>query len=165
MSPATETPRLFGTDGMRAPFGEHPLDRDTVTTLGWQLGRTLAAATPSPLVALGGDTRDSTVTLCRWLVAGLSAAGARVDYLDTIPTPGVAWAVRALGAQAGITVSASHNPWPDNGIKLFDAAGRKWSPAAEAAIERRLAEPAPGSLDDGELTLDRAGYESYVHFL
>jgi phosphoglucosamine mutase len=165
VSAPTDTPHLFGTDGMRAPFGEHPLDRDTVTTLGWHLGHTLREAAPSPLVALGGDTRDSTVTLCRWLVAGLTAAGARVDYLDTIPTPGVAWAVRALGAQAGITVSASHNPWPDNGIKLFDADGRKWSPAAEAAIERRLAEPAPGPLSDGKLAVDRAGYESYVRFL
>jgi phosphoglucosamine mutase len=161
---AATTPHLFGTDGMRAPFGEHPLDRDTVTTLGWQLGRTLRESHADPLVALGGDTRDSTLTLCRWLVAGLTAAGARVDYLDTIPTPGVAWSVRSLGAQAGITVSASHNPWPDNGIKLFDAEGRKWSPEAEAALERRLAEPAP-PLPEPELTVDRAGYESYVRFL
>jgi phosphoglucosamine mutase len=157
-------PRLFGTDGMRAPFGEHPLDRETVTTLGWQLGRTLAAKTAAPLVALGGDTRDSSETLCRWLLAGLTAAGARADYLDTIPTPGVAWAVRQLGAQAGITVSASHNPWPDNGIKLFDAEGRKWSPQAEAALEAQL-EDSPGDLAEPPLVVDRAGYESYVGFL
>ena len=164
MSGGAGTPHLFGTDGMRAPFGEHPLDRATVTTLGWQLGRTLRTGGESPLVTLGGDTRDSTETLCRWLVAGLEAAGVRVDYLDTIPTPGVAWAVRALGAQGGITVSASHNPWPDNGIKLFDAEGRKWSPEAEAALEARLSEPAP-PLAEPELTLDRAGYEAYVRFL
>jgi len=166
-------PRLFGTDGIRAPFGEHPLDRATVVALGRELGLTIAGDVRSPLasaplVVLGGDTRDSTATLCHWLAAGLTDAGARVDYLDTIPTPGVAWAVRALGAGAGVTVSASHNPWPDNGIKLFDEAGRKWSPAAEAALERALERHlAEGSRDVAEpsLNVDRRGYEAYVGFL
>jgi len=161
-------PRLFGTDGIRAPFGEHPLDRETVVALGRELGLVLAAEASAPHVALGGDTRDSTETLCRWLAAGLLDAGARITYLDTIPTPGVAWAVRALGARAGVTVSASHNPWPDNGIKLFDEAGRKWSPAAEAALERALERHlAEGSRDATEpvLHVDRSGYEAYVGFL
>jgi phosphoglucosamine mutase len=159
------TPQLFGTDGIRAPFGEAPLDRATVVTVGYQLGRALAEqAAAAPHVVLGGDTRDSTLTLCQWLAAGLHASGGRVTYLDTIPTPGVAWAVRALGADAGVAISASHNPWPDNGIKLFDARGRKWAAAAEAALEQRFAEGAPA----GELPLlevDRAGYEAYVGFL
>ena len=161
-------PRLFGTDGIRAPFGEHPLDRPTVVALGLELGRTLAAESSAPHVVLGGDTRDSTITLCHWLAAGLGGAGARVTYLDTIPTPGVAWAVRALGARAGISVSASHNPWPDNGIKLFDAQGRKWAPAAEATLERAMEERVRSGLPElaePALTVDRAGYEAYVAFL
>jgi phosphoglucosamine mutase len=168
VSTAADQPQLFGTDGIRAPFGEHPLDRPTVVALGLELARTLAAASAAPHVVLGGDTRDSTITLCHWLAAGLAAGGARVTYLDTLPTPGVAWAVRALGARAGVSVSASHNPWPDNGIKLFDSAGRKWAPAAEAALERALEERRragqPASTEPA-LTVDRAGYEAYVAFL
>jgi len=163
MSAADES-RLFGTDGMRAPFGEHPLDQPTVLATGFHLGRTLAAAGSGPRVVIGGDTRDSTETLCRWVAAGLAEAGAIVDYVDTIPTPGVAWAVRALGARAGVSVSASHNPWPDNGIKLFDENGRKWAPQAEEALEQRLAEGAP-ELDSPPLRVDRDGYEAYVAFL
>ena len=161
-------PRLFGTDGIRAPFGEHPLDQPTVVGLGRALGRTLAADGDSPLVVLGGDTRDSTATLVGWLAAGLASTGARLEHLDTIPTPGVAWAVRALRGSAGISISASHNPWPDNGIKLFDADGRKWSPAAELALERALegaADLAPDELRSRVVPVDRAGHEAYVAFL
>lgn len=96
----------------------------------------------SPLVVLGGDTRESTPTICRWLAEGLTAGGARVQHAGVIPTPGIAWLVRDLSAAAGVVVSASHNPWPDNGIKLIDPQGFKWSEAAEAALERRL-EAAP----------------------
>jgi phosphoglucosamine mutase len=158
-------PQLFGTDGIRAPFGEPPLDRETVRTVGYQLGRTLAERTAAaPHVVLGGDTRDSTETLCAWLAGGLQAAGARVTYLDTLPTPGVAWAVRGLRADAGVSISASHNPWPDNGIKLFDADGRKWPSAEEAALEERFAGGAPAG-DPAALSVNREGYEAYVRFL
>jgi phosphoglucosamine mutase len=161
-------PALFGTDGIRAPFGEHPHDRPTVVALGLALGEALARDGASPKVVLGGDTRDSTVTLAHWIGAGLAASGARVDNVDTVPTPAVAWAVRALGARAGVAISASHNRWPDNGIKLFDAAGHKWAPAAEAALERALAErlgEGPPQAHEPALTVDRAGYEAYVGFL
>ena len=161
-------PHLFGTDGIRAPFGEHPLDEPTVTAVGYQLGRALAGGEEPPRVVLGGDTRDSTETLCRWLAGGLEAAGARVTFLDTLPTPGVAWAVRALGAAAGVSVSASHNPWPDNGIKLFDAEGRKWAVEAELALEERLDEGLPAgapAVEATRLEVDREGYEAYVSFL
>ena len=165
MSTRTATrPRLFGTDGIRAPFGEHPLDEPTVTVLGYQLGCTLAQRAEGPRVVLGGDTRDSTETLCRWLAGGLQAAGGHVTFLDTLPTPGVAWAVRGLGADAGISVSASHNPWPDNGIKLFDANGRKWPMEAELALEEKLDEGAP-AVAPPRLEVDREGYEAYVGFL
>jgi phosphoglucosamine mutase len=168
--PSTDDrPRLFGTDGIRAPFGEHPLDRPTVVALGRELGLALAAKSgDEPHVVLGGDTRDSTLTLCGWLAAGLGDAGARITYLDTIPTPGVAWAVRSLGARAGVAVSASHNPWPDNGIKLFDAGGRKWAPAAEAALERALERHQASAArmpESPSLAVDRAAYEAYVRFL
>lgn len=130
---------LFGTDGIRARFGEAPLDRDTVTALAVHLAATLREQSgDSPLVVLGGDTRESTPEICRWLTEGLTTGGVRIQYAGVIPTPGIAWLTRELGAAAGAVVSASHNPWPDNGIKLLDPRGFKWSEEAEAALERRL---------------------------
>jgi phosphoglucosamine mutase len=158
-----DAPLLFGTDGIRAPFGEHPLDRDTVTDLGFQLGSLLREAEPSPVIVLGGDTRDSTPTLCRWLADGLTAAGARCRFLGVAPTPLVAWAVRHLQAACGAAVSASHNPWPDNGIKLFDGRGRKWSSSAEAGLEERLGRPRP-AIAEGSSSLqpEAAMVEAYL---
>lgn len=132
------TPHLFGTDGIRAPFGEPPLDRGTVLTLGWHLGHQLGERYTDPTVVLGGDTRASTPELCRWLTAGLTAAGARVRFLGVVPTPAVAYLAHTLGAAAGIAVSASHNPFPDNGIKLITGRGFKWSPREEAELEERI---------------------------
>ena len=91
-----------------------------------------------PQVVLGGDTRESTAEICGWLAAGLAAGGAAVRYAGVIPTPGVSFLAGELGADAGVVVSASHNPYPDNGIKLLDAQGFKWSEAAEAELEQRL---------------------------
>lgn len=133
-------PRLFGTDGIRAPFGEHPLDRRTVTALGRHLAESLRERTgeSEPQVVVGGDTRESTPTICSWISEGLCAGGADPRYLGVLPTAGIAYLVRSLGTEAGVVVSASHNPYPDNGIKLIDAWGFKWSEAAEAALEARL---------------------------
>jgi phosphoglucosamine mutase len=157
------SPQLFGTDGMRAPFGEHPLDRPTVTALGFHLGQTLGERAPDPLVILGGDTRDSTPILGRWMAEGLIAAGARCRDLGVVPTPAVAWRVRDARAAAGVAISASHNPWPDNGIKLFDAHGRKWAPEREAALEGLLASPAPaGSGSGSRVVRDTDGVEAYL---
>jgi len=91
-----------------------------------------------PLVVLGGDTRESTAEICGWLAAGLAAGGATVRYAGVIPTPGVSFLAGELAADAGVAVSASHNPYPDNGIKLLDGEGFKWSEAAEADLEQRL---------------------------
>jgi phosphoglucosamine mutase len=138
----TFPPRLFGTDGIRAPFGTWPLDRPTVRALGWHLGRLLAqrsAAGESPSVVLGGDTRESTPELVRWLAGGLTAAGAEPRPLGVMTTPGIAFLTRDLAAAAGVAVSASHNPHPDNGIKLLDAGGFKWSRTAEEELEERIA--------------------------
>jgi phosphoglucosamine mutase len=141
MSTTTWTrPRLFGTDGIRAPFGEYPLDRRTVTALGRHLAESLRERTgeTEPQVVVGGDTRESTPTICGWISEGLCAGGADPRYLGVLPTAGIAYLVRSLGTEAGVVVSASHNPYPDNGIKLIDAWGFKWSEAAEAALESRL---------------------------
>jgi phosphoglucosamine mutase len=137
------SPRLFGTDGVRGRFGEPPLDRATVTALAVHLAATLRERGNGapPRVVLGGDTRESTPEICHWLAAGLEAGGIDVRYAGVIPTPGVAYLARELEAAAGVVVSASHNPYPDNGIKLLDPQGSKWSDEAELALERRLAEP------------------------
>jgi len=141
---------LFGTDGIRAPFGEPPLDRRTVTALGAHLGRRLSARERTPRVMLGGDTRDSTPELWRWLEAGLRLGGAEPLLAGVVPTPAVAWLTRELGAACGIAVSASHNLHPDNGIKLLDRDGGKWTTAAESELENALAaEPDFGAGEEG----------------
>ncbi len=145
------TRRLFGTDGIRAPFGRYPLDRPTVTGLGRHLARSLQEKTGEarPEVVLGGDTRESTPTICAWLAEGLVAGGADARWVGVLPTAGIAYLVRGLGTAAGAVVSASHNPYPDNGIKLIDPWGFKWTEAAEAALESRLLAdlPDPGDAD------------------
>lgn len=149
MSATSTPPRLFGTDGIRSRFGEPPLVRSTVTRLGYHLGCKLleqadgGQAAVEPRVILGGDTRDSTPSLVGWLSAGLAAAGVPAVDVGVLPTPGVAFLVPATGAAAGVAVSASHNPHPDNGIKLIAADGFKWTPEAEADLESRLGTGAP----------------------
>ncbi len=131
---------LFGTDGIRGRFGEAPLDRATVDAVARHLAATLREEVGGePVVVLGGDTRESTPEICAWLAAGLAAGGVRCLYAGVVPTPGVAFLARSRGAAAGVVVSASHNPYPDNGIKLIDGRGFKWSEEAEAALERRIA--------------------------
>ncbi len=145
--------RLFGTDGIRARFGAYPLNRPTVTALGRRLADRLERTEAPPQVVLGGDTRSSTPALVAWLAAGLRDGGARVRFAGTVPTPAVAFLVRQLGADAGIAVSASHNPSAYNGLKLFDRDGYKWSTAEEQRFERQI--PGPGELPEpaGEATL------------
>ena len=135
-----KSPRLFGTDGIRGLFGEFPLDYPTVAALALELATTLQERADGrpPEVVLGGDTRESTPEICGWLATGLDAGGVRVRYAGVIPTPGVAWLTEPLGAAAGVVVSASHNPYRDNGIKLLDPSGSKWSDEEEHALERRL---------------------------
>ncbi len=168
--------RLFGTDGIRAPFGTFPLDRATVTGLGRHLAQSLRETTGEsrPEVVLGGDTRESTPTICAWLAAGLSAGDADPRWVGVLPTAGIAYLVRGLGTAAGVAVSASHNPYPDNGIKLIDPWGFKWSEAAEAALETRLLAGRParsepsGTSEGGEggaLGLGSHGEALVEHYL
>lgn len=155
---------LFGTDGIRAPFGEAPLVQPTVTALAAHLGRRLAARRPGALVLLGGDTRESTPEIWRWLAAGLRFGGAEPLCAGVVPTPAVAWLTRELGADCGIAVSASHNPHPDNGVKLLGPDGGKWATAAESQIEQALAaEPGFGaSASSAPLAIDASLGARYV---
>ena len=155
---------------MRAAFGTPPLDRSTVQAVGYWFARlgmsaadsasaarrsTLAAgrtdppaAAPAgarPLLVLGGDTRDSREEITGWLAAAVHSAGAQVRSAGVVPTPAVAFLVTELGAMGGIVISASHNPWTDNGVKLIGPDGFKVDPSVEQAIEDRVGAPLPGA--------------------
>ena len=136
--------QYFGTDGIRGKVGEHPITPDFVMRLGYAAGRVLAMAdskTKRPAVLIGKDTRISGYMFEAALEAGLSAAGVDVLLVGPMPTPAVAYLTRALRAQAGIVISASHNPYYDNGIKFFSAEGAKLPDAIEHAIEAELDNP------------------------
>jgi phosphoglucosamine mutase len=136
--------QYFGTDGIRGKVGEHPITPDFVMRLGYAAGRVLASAdskTKRPAVLIGKDTRISGYMFEAALEAGLSAAGVDVLLVGPMPTPAVAYLTRALRAQAGIVISASHNPYYDNGIKFFSAEGAKLPDAIEHAIEAELDKP------------------------
>ena len=138
--------KYFGTDGIRGRVGEPPITPDLVMKLGWAAGRTLVSAEGArrgdrPGVLIGKDTRISGYLMEAALEAGLSAAGVDVYLCGPLPTPGIAYLTRALRLSAGIVISASHNPFDDNGIKFFSAAGAKLADEVEASIERRMDEP------------------------
>ena len=137
--------RYFGTDGMRGRVGDPPITPDLVLKLGWAAGRTLANADGArgerPAVLIGKDTRISGYLLEAALEAGLSAAGVDVYLCGPLPTPAIAYLTRALRLSAGIVISASHNPFDDNGIKFFSGGGAKLADAVELAIEQRMEEP------------------------
>ncbi|MDT7602782.1 MAG: phosphoglucosamine mutase [Acidobacteriota bacterium] len=128
--------KLFGTDGMRGAAGEFPLDAATVRNVGYSLARHLAARVGRPpLIVMGRDTRQSGAWIERALMEGARAGGARCESAGVIPTPGVAYLARTLPADAGVVISASHNPYEDNGIKIFAPSGRKLDDATERLIE------------------------------
>ncbi len=133
--------RHFGTDGIRGRVGEGLISADFVLKLGWALGRVLAKSSEQPSVVIGKDTRISGYMFESALEAGLVAAGADVHLSGPMPTPGIAFLTRSLRADAGIVISASHNPHYDNGIKFFNAQGEKLDDATELAIEAMLDEP------------------------
>ncbi len=139
--------KFFGTDGIRGRVGQAPITAEFVLHLGYAAGIVLAAAdrrlSPEtrPTVVIGKDTRISGYMLESALQAGLSAAGIDVLLLGPMPTPAVAYLTRAFRAQAGIVISASHNPYEDNGLKFFSASGSKLADKTERAIEARINEP------------------------
>ncbi|WP_114649810.1 phosphoglucosamine mutase [Pseudothauera hydrothermalis] len=138
--------QYFGTDGVRGRVGEAPITPDFVMRLGYAAGVTLVAREhlphgERPAVLIGKDTRISGYMLEAALEAGFAAAGVDVMLAGPVPTPAVAYLTRALRLQAGVVISASHNPYFDNGIKFFSANGAKLPDAVETEIETRLAQP------------------------
>jgi phosphoglucosamine mutase len=134
------TSRLFGTDGIRGEAGKFPLDSRTVRTIGRSLAVHLAERTGrKPRIVTGRDTRESGLWIEQALIAGARAAGAEVQSAEIITTPGIAFLARSLPADAGVVISASHNPYQDNGIKFFSADGFKLPDEVEAQIEDLIA--------------------------
>lgn len=135
--------RYFGTDGVRGTVGEPPITPDFVLRLGWAAGTVLARQGNGGLkkILIGKDTRSSGYMFESALEAGICAAGVDVRLLGPMPTPAIAYLTSTFRAQAGIVISASHNPYHDNGIKFFGADGRKLGDAIEEQIEAMLDEP------------------------
>ncbi len=131
--------KLFGTDGIRAVAGVAPLDGATIFAVGEALAHTLKAQQhPIPRVLLGMDTRESGPFLARLLHAGLASGGAMLANAGVLTTPAIAYLARKFGFAAGVVISASHNPWRDNGIKIFGSDGYKLPDAQELAIEGEI---------------------------
>jgi phosphoglucosamine mutase len=162
--------KLFGTDGIRGIAGEAPLDATTVFATGIALGHSLRRTAAEPRVLVGRDTRESSPWISATLAAGLHVTGVHVESAGVLPTPGVAFLTHTHGFNAGVVISASHNPWRDNGIKLFGADGFKLPDAVELAIEdeilhhaSKVTAPDPASLpalnDNHTLQAD------YIQFL
>ena len=162
--------KLFGTDGIRAVAGEAPLDATTIYATGLAIGHSLKAMAARPKVLLGRDTRESSPWIAATLAAGLREAGAAVESAGVVPTPAVAFLTRTHKFQAGVVISASHNPWQDNGIKLFGNDGFKLADEVELAIENEILHhasqinaPDPASLP---AVSDNASYQfDYIQFL
>jgi phosphoglucosamine mutase len=167
------TRQLFGTDGIRGVAGEFPLTYDSTYAIGRALGHDLLRANSGPRVVIGQDTRESSGWIADRVTSGLTSLGVKVDSAGVITTPGVAYLARSRGMAAGIVISASHNPWTDNGIKVFSGDGYKLPDARELAIEQEIfallqnppagpdaaAQPTPSLPGDAELR------EAYVHWL
>jgi phosphoglucosamine mutase len=164
------TRKLFGTDGIRAVAGEYPLDPATVYAVGLALGHSLKKKTDRPRVLLGRDTRESSPWIAATLAEALRKSGTKVESAGIVPTPAVAYLARAHGFQAGAVISASHNPWHDNGIKLFGGDGFKLPDSVELAMEDEILfhasssqAPDPKSLPP---VVDNRGLRSdYIQFL
>jgi phosphoglucosamine mutase len=169
--------KLFGTDGMRGEAGRFPLDAATMRIAGRSLAQHLATRSAegiAPRIVMGRDTRESGAWIERAFLAGAREAGAQVQSAGVITTPGVAYLARTMPADAGVVISASHNPYQDNGIKIFAPSGRKLDDATERLIEADIeaekgnvpAETAPPTLVDKEEAQQASGLKSrYLDFL
>jgi len=130
--------QLFGTDGIRGVAGAFPLTRESIYLIGRALGHDLVRTTPRARAVMGQDTRESSQWIADRMAAGLASVGVEVHSAGVITTPGVAYLARLRGFAAGIVISASHNPWTDNGIKVFSGDGFKLTDARELAIEKEI---------------------------
>ncbi|HEY0875066.1 MAG TPA: phosphoglucosamine mutase [Vicinamibacterales bacterium] len=133
--------RLFGTDGVRGKAGEHPLDHETVARLGAALVRAMRHDDKILQFVVGRDTRESGEWIEQELARGIRSEGAQLTSAGVIPTPAVAYVAREMDFDAGIVVSASHNPFEDNGIKVFSGRGEKFTEALERRVEEIVADP------------------------
>jgi phosphoglucosamine mutase len=145
--------KLFGTDGIRAVAGEAPLDGRTIRAVGMALARRLGAVGDPVRVVLGMDTRESGPWIAATLIEGLREGGAEIAFAGVITTPAIAFLARKHGFSAGVVISASHNPWQDNGIKVFGGDGYKLPDEVELAIEGEIEQVlergGSGTMDQG----------------
>lgn len=155
--------KYFGTDGIRGRVGEGMMTADQVLKLGWAVGRVLASQ-GERLVVIGKDTRISGYMFESALEAGLSAAGVSVRLLGPMPTPGIAYLTRTLRASAGIVISASHNPYYDNGLKFFTAEGTKLPDEVEQRIETMF-EASMETVDSAELGKAERVKDAYGRYI
>jgi phosphoglucosamine mutase len=169
----TSTRQLFGTDGIRGVAGEFPLTSDSTYLIGRALGHDLMQSAARPAVVIGQDTRESSGWIADRMTQGLSSAGCEVHSAGIITTPGVAFLARSRKYAAGVVISASHNPWTDNGIKVFSGDGYKLPDAHELAIEKEifalLEKPVsletPGTAKVSSLPGDAGLREAYIDWL
>ena len=132
--------RLFGTDGVRGKAGEHPLDHETVARLGAALVRAMRKGNRQLRFIVGRDTRESGEWIERELARGVRSEGAHMTSAGVLPTPAIAYVTRDMGFDAGIVISASHNPFQDNGIKVFSGRGEKFTETLEREVEQIIAD-------------------------
>ena len=159
---------LFGTDGIRGEAGRFPLDAATVSTIGFSLANHLAETIAEPVIVIGRDTRESGEWLERALIEGAARAGVKCLSAGVITTPGVAYLTRKLQAHAGVVISASHNPYQDNGIKIFSPSGEKIDDALERQIERDVWNGLKSDLNQknhSSLDLSSSLRNDYLNFL
>jgi phosphoglucosamine mutase len=163
---------LFGTDGIRGEAGRFPLDPATINTIAYSLAHYLATTKQSsPVIIIGRDTRESGEWIEQSLIGGANLAGAECHSAGVITTPGVAFLTKRLGADAGVVISASHNPYNDNGIKIFSPTGRKLDDSVEQLIEadvhKQSRTHAPAEVRQSDSTLgDEASLQQrYLDFL
>jgi phosphoglucosamine mutase len=157
--------RLFGTDGVRGKAGEYPLDTQTIRRLGAALARALGHDSPGVRFLAGRDTRESGEWIERELAAGIASEGGTLTSAGVIPTPAIAYLTPRMGYTAGAVISASHNPFGDNGIKVFSGTGEKFTERLEADVESimaQLGEVGAGSGPAAEQIDYRSNYTSHL---
>ena len=159
--------QLFGTDGIRGVAGKYPLDPATVYAFGVALGKDALAHGPHPEVLIGADTRESGTWIAEMVAGGLASQGARVRYAGVITTPGVAYLTRTGEFVAGVVISASHNPYHDNGLKVFAHNGFKLPDAEEHLVEQEIFRllAAPQVPKPLKLTVDESLDRQFLEFL
>ena len=159
---------LFGTDGIRGVAGEYPLDPPTISAFAMALAHDVTGRESNPEVLIGADTRESGEWIGRLVASGLASGGVRVRHAGVITTPGVAYLTRTGTFQAGVMISASHNPYRDNGIKVFGHSGFKLPDAEEHAIEQEIFQTVArgaASLEPHRVAVDECLAGEYLEYL